>query len=149
MSSCHVKPTDSSPVCPTFQHHQCYLVNLNHYLGFGVGSNETDIKVNQAIPSHASLFVKYRNTNVTHSYTYTNINTDCLVTTTVECKEVPRYHSNCFKFSAMRPSCAERETETCTKECHPSNKINFSAKCNAVPQPAIVFSVLFKNKKVK
>jgi hypothetical protein len=148
-ASCHVKPTDLSPVCPKFQQHHCYLVNLTLDLGFGVGSSGTNIKVNQALPSHASLFVKYRNANITDSDTYTNINTDCFVTTTATCKEVPSYHSKCFKFSAMRPSCAERETETCTKECHPSNQIHFSAKCKAVSSAGCRFSVLSKNKKVK
>lgn len=145
-----MKPTDSSPVCPKFQQHHCYLVNLTHDLGFGVGSSGTDIKVNQALSSsHASLFVNYRNANITDSYTYTNINTDCLVTTTAACTEVPSYHLKCFKFSAMKPSCAETETETCTKERHPSNKIHFSAKCKAVSSNSYRLSVLFKKEKVK
>jgi hypothetical protein len=136
-----VKSTDLSPVCTKFQQHNCYLVDLTQELGFGVGSSGTDIKVNQALPSHASLFVKYRmSANITDSYIYTNRDTDCLVTTTAARKEVPSYHLKCFKFSAMRPSSAETETETRTKECHPSNKIHFSVECKAISSNIIFHS---------
>jgi hypothetical protein len=137
-SSCHVNPTDLSPVCTKFQQHNCYLVNLTDDLGFGVGSSGTDIKMNQALPSHASFFVKYMSANITDSYIYTNRNTECLVT--AACKMGPSYHSKCFKFSAMRPSSVESETETRTNESHPSNKIQFSVECKAVSSTIIFHS---------
>jgi len=133
-------------VCPKFQQHHYYLVNLTRDLGFGVGSSETDIKVNQALPSHASLFVKYGSAKITDSYRYTNRNTECLVTTTAACKEFPCYHSKCFKFSTMRPSSAESTTETRTKECHPSNKIHFSVGCKAVSSTSYHFSFQLKKR---
>ena len=73
-SLCLVNPTALSPVCTKFQQHNCYLVNLTRVLGFGVGSSESDIKMNQALPSHASLFVKYRrSSNLTATNTQTEI----------------------------------------------------------------------------